>query len=188
MSGRERTLVILTAAVVIIAAAVLLVPEDFSLGGGLAGGQLDQERSIFRQSLEQLQQGPELRRAYRRVEAQFPERIGNRSPDATFTDELTRMLKEKGERTPRVKPATRTYIDDVEDYYYIDLELEITGTVQKMVDLLIDFQRTGLLIKTFDLDKRTPDRTEIVLKVTVSRLARMDEEEQRRRNRRGRLR
>ena len=180
MKRREQFLAIITVVALIGAVAYRMMPT----GGGLSAltsGDLDSSRTTFQEFHRLLEDGPEIRERFERVAARFPERHPNRTPRATFTDELTALLKEKGWPNPTLSPAREIEIDDVDDFYYIDLDVQVAGPFAKMINLLITFQQTGLLIKSFDfqiqridLDR---DRDMVQMDVTVSRLAKWDEDE-----------
>ena len=70
-----------------------------------------------------------------------------------------------------------TDIENIEEYYYIDVEASVDGPPQKMVDLLIDFQKAGLLIKYVKLLKPNNDRNQLKMDVLVSRLAKRTQQE-----------
>ena len=169
-----------------------MLPEELLEGGsGLGGGELDSSRRAFRDARQWLERGPDIRREYLRVEAQFPEREGNRTPESTFSNEMERLLEKRGYRTPNLKQTKRTFIKDVEEYYYIDLEFDVSGTQQKMIDLLADLRQAGLQVKSFRLNKTNSENDRLLMDVIVSRLAKFDEDEiEKRRNdrRRGRRR
>lgn len=173
MSRRELILAIATVSVLALGLIIRFTPV-LSFGRG-PGGAAGTEAAQFEQNMEWIERGPLIREAYREVEAQFPETIGNRTPEATFSDELTRMMKEQGWQHPRIRPPRTSEIPDVEDYYFIDLEVEVTGELQAALRLLSAFQNTGLLIKSFNLTKPNPDANVVNMDVTVSRLARADQ-------------
>lgn len=186
MSRRELILAIATVAVLGIGLVLRFAPEgdtvepvatQLETAGTFEGAS---PRRQLESSIAIIEQGPEIREAYRRVEAQFPERVGNRTPEATFSDELTRMMKEQGWERPKIRPPQTTEIPEVDDYYYIDLEVQVTGELQEALNLLSAFQNKGLLIKAFDITNTNPDQQVVSMDVTVSRLARIDDAGRRR--------
>lgn len=184
MNKRERIIASVTVIVIIVAGAMLWLPEDLTSGAAFGGGDLDRTRTTFRELRDLMDEGPAIRATYRRVEAQFPERIGNRTPEATFSEELSRLMVEKRGAKPTIKTPKSSEIKDAEDYYFIDLEVTELGPLELMVDLLLEFQRAGLLIKSYELVKTNADRDLVRMNVTVSRLAKIDES--RKGSRRGR--
>lgn len=175
MNSRERFLLIGVISAVVIAGAVFLLPEDFSITSPFSGGDLDSARRTFRDDFDWIKKGPAIRRDYQRVEAQFPERVGTRTPESTFSDELAKMLTEKGVLNPAIKAPEQAFIEGVEDYYYIDLEVRLFGELPQMIDILTQFHQKGLLIKSLELRKSNPDVPKVQLDVRVSRLAKLDE-------------
>ncbi len=175
MSRRERIILGITIAVAVVGALFFVHDKFAKSDEGSEGGVANAQRT-FEDSFRKLQDGPAIRQAYEVVNTQLPERLPNRTPEATFSDEVTRLLKERGWPTPTVKPARPSPIPDVDDYYYIDLEVSVAGRLAEIINLMIEFKNTGLLIKAFDVDKRSMDRDEVMLNVTVARLAKMDEE------------
>ena len=93
------------------------------------------------------------------------------------------MVEKRGAK-PTIKTPKSSEIKDAEDYYFIDLEVTELGPLELMVDLLLEFQRAGLLIKSYELVKTNADRDLVRMNVTVSRLAKIDES--RKGSRRGR--
>ncbi len=181
MSQRERIILIVTIVVLVLGVGFRIMPENILSFGG---GQVSGAREVFEENLKLIQRGPAIREAYRRVNTQLPEQLPDTTPEATFSNEVARRLQQKGWERPLVKPAKPTEIKEVEDYYYIDLDISLEGTLEKALDVLKDFQKMGLLIKAFQIEKRNMDADEVALTVTVSRLAKMDEEELRRLKRR----
>lgn len=174
MSRRELTLLIATLSVFAIFIGFRFLPEGGIAGAGFGSGQLENERQQLRTNKEWIEEGQRIRKDYERVEAQFPEKVGNRSAEATFSDELTRMVKELGWNRPKIKPPRKRKIKDVEDYYYIDLDVEVVGNLDQTLALVGEFLRKGLLIKSFEISKTNPDGQNVRSDVTVSRLAKVD--------------
>ena len=173
MNQREKIILATTIVVAVIGLGFMLENKLFQ---GPDSVQVAGARETFEQYLKQVKIGPSIREAYQRVNTQMPERLPNSTPEATFSNEVAKRLQDKGWERPTVKPARPSEIKNVDDYYYIDLDLSLTGTLEKVIDVLKDFQQTGLLIKAFQIEKRNMDGEEVGLTVTVSRLAKMDEE------------
>jgi hypothetical protein len=144
------------------------------------GGEASAARQTFQEYFARIQYGPAIREAYDRVNTRLPERLPNSTPEATFSNEVVRLLQSRGWDRPIVKPARPSLIEDVNDYYYIDLEVRLRGGLQNIISVMLDFQKAGLLIKTFEIQKRDMDKDQLDLMVTLSRLARMDENHERR--------
>lgn len=179
MNRREKVLTILVVAAIAVAAAFQFAPEGAFEVSALGGGDLDRARRSFRESYRMLQLGPQIRLDYERFEAQFPEQVGNRTPESTFTVELDRLLTDKGWTNPQLKPPKRVKIKDIDDYYYIDIDLTLPAVrnQQDAIDLLADLQTSGLLIKHFKIAKPRPDIEVFRLDAIVSRLAKLSPEE-----------
>lgn len=184
MNQREKILAGLTGAAVLVGAALLFMPDDWLGEGVFVAADARQAKTEFVDALERIKEGPAILEAYGRVETKLAERRGDRTPEATFSFEMTEVLKKAGWETPKLKPPKQAFIKEVEDYYYVDLELEVTGEVESLVNLLIEFKNLGILIKAFELEKKNMDENEAVLKVTASRLAKADEDMLKKRKRR----
>ena len=94
MNQREKVLGSGVLIVVIIAIVVQFMPEDGSLFEGFGGGNVSASRTVFLTNSKVLEEGPAIRAAYRRVEAQFPEVVGNRTAASTFSEELDKLFKQ----------------------------------------------------------------------------------------------
>lgn len=181
MNPRERNLLIVTVLVLILGGGYYFMPEDISLGGDAGVGNAAAESRRFDEYREWLERGPSVEREYRRIDAIFPQQVGTQTAESTFSNELFELIKAQGWDKPTIKPARREIVEDVEDYYYIDLDVaSLIGPAQKIIDVMVEFRRNGLLIKHFKMRKANPDRDLITLNVTVSRLARFTAEEKKR--------
>lgn len=187
MNPRERNLLIITILVVILGGGYYFMPEDFSLGGDVGAGNAAAESRRFEEYREWIERGPSVEREYRGIEATFPQKVGTQSAESTFSNELFELIKVQGWDKPTINPARREIIEDVEDYYFIDLDVaNLVGPAQKIIDVIAELRRNGLLIKHFKIRKANVDRDLITLNVTVSRLARFTAEEKKRMNKKRR--
>lgn len=174
MSQREKIILIITIVVVVFAGGLYLVPEEVldRLRGD--GSEVSIALDQFNRNMELVETGPAIREAYRRVETQLPEVLPNSTPEATFTNEVARKLQDLGWDRPTVLPAKPALIEGVDDYYYIDLEVRLSGTHLKTIEVMLDFMRTGLLIRGFQMTKKNMDQDVVDLTVVLSRLAKAD--------------
>ncbi len=178
MNPRERNLLIVTIIVVVLGGGYYLMPEDLSLARDAGVGNAAAERRRFEEYREWIERGPSVKREYSRIDAIFPQQVGTQTAESTFSNELFELIKAQGWDKPTIKPARREIVEDVEDYYYIDLDIaSLVGPAQKIIDLMVELRRNGLLIKHFKMRKANADRDLITLNVTVSRLARFTAEE-----------
>lgn len=185
MSQREKVILAITIAVVLLAGALYLVPEATLERLRGDGSEVDIALDQFSLNMELVETGPAIRKAYRRVETQLPERLPNSTPEATFTNEVARKLQDLGWDRPTVLPAKPALIDGVDDYYYIDLEVRLSGTHKKTIDVMLDFARTGLLVRGFQMTKKNMDQDVVDLTVILSRLAKADADKMEKLRKRG---
>lgn len=179
MNPREKKILVLTIVLLVVFVAYRMMggQEGFSLASLGGGGRVVEARVAFLEAFEILRKGPAIDGAFARVDTKLPKAIPGRTPELTFSDEVTRILVGRNWQTPKVKPPKTSEIKDVEDYYYIDLEISVTGPLEKLVDLMVFFQEQNILVKNFKLEKPRVDSDQVNLDVTVSRLARADPEE-----------
>lgn len=177
MNRREKILIIGVVVVIALFVAAKFLPEDILSSGAFGGGELDQARKSFKDGREWLLKGPDIHRDYAKVDAQFPEREGAQNPESTFSNQMSAMLTEKGWPPTTLSPPKRVAIAGIDDYQYMDIEFKISGEAQRILDLLADLQKLGLLIKEFKVTQPRPDDAFVTLDVTVSRLTKLTEDE-----------
>jgi hypothetical protein len=179
VNKRERVLFVLTAFSVLAWIVVKQMPADFSLGSVVGGGELTSARETFYNYRDLLRdRAPVIFERLNRIVLLFPEEKANQTPETTFRIELDQMMqRELNQQAPIIHRAEQVFFEnDAVDYYYIDIRIQLTGTLQQMVDALKEFERQGLMIKSFNLNKgRQRDHDVVGLEATVSRLARMNE-------------
>lgn len=185
MQKREKILLFATVLVVVLGLALRFSPDEWSLGGMMAAGDLGDTRETFRRYARTLEESEQIRRDYQEIDVNIPERVGGKSPGNTFMDELNNLLtRQFGVPNPEINPYKIVDIDDVEDYYFVEVQIALSGSPDQMIRLLERLEENRLLIREFSLiseGRRTGDRA--TLNVTVARLVKHDEESLRRRDR-----
>ena len=179
MNKRERNLVIITLLVVgILLSYQFYFADKLETGDTAAAvGNLDEARSTFTDFAGTFAKGRQIRREYARIDIGIPERTGTKQPTATFSDELYKMLTTQfSVDAPRMGTPKRVAIKDVDDYYFIEIDVTITDTLDNLIKLLRELDGGGLLIKSFTLDKRSRGQDLAQLDMTVARLVKHDEE------------
>jgi hypothetical protein len=173
---RERILLI----IVLISGALGLFYRFYladALEASASGGTLSVEQRVFRDNVKMLKDKAFIEGNYRRFDIGLPERVNNQKPDKTFVNELDKMLKQQlGIPAPKIGIPKNNWIENVDDYYFIDVNVDVDGAPEEMVTLLQNMEKHGLLIKDFTLTKT---REGAHLKVGVSRLVKHDDESRR---------
>ncbi len=179
MNKRERTLLIVTVVVLVIGGVLYFMPENLlqTLRGG--GGDLASAQKTFQNHLKTLKQGREIRAKYKRIEVGQSKPKPGQTPSEQFSNELYQLLTERFRIAgPNIEKARRETIEDVDDYYFVEIPIQVNGTRRDMVQLLINLEDIGVLIKTYELGKVSGRRggNQVSLDVEVARLVKHDEE------------
>jgi hypothetical protein len=177
VNKRERMLLILTLAVVVPLLAYHFFMAD-AIEGALAGGtgELGEARGQFRQYAKTLEDSRNIREQYQAISFTSPEREGNLSPAQTFQNQISTMLTQQFNiMTPQIESPTFSAIKDVDDYYFVDIAMQVSGPDKQIVSLIQDMNRMGLLIKRFDLKRLSLKFSDsLQLDIEVSRLVKHD--------------
>lgn len=182
MSPRERGILVLTIVVVLgVIGFRMLEPMLTGDGAEATGAKAD-----FLKAYDSLRLGPEVRVKYAQLNTKLPPLAPGRTPELTFTDEVTRMLNARGWPAPQVEPAKTTAIKEANDYYYIDLLVKVNGPLRDVMNLLADFQDQNIIIKQFKMEKANMDAEPVALEVTVSRMAKYEPDDVKKRRGRNR--
>jgi hypothetical protein len=179
MNTRERLLIVAT----IVAAAIGLFFHSYyddlvaSLGSSEAGS-LTAEQSRFRRYSGVVGERPRIEADYRKATLRnISEVRPNERPGNTFMNDLSRLLSDElGQPNPRIEPYQMSMIPEVEDYYFVDVDVTVNGEIGDLIRLLVQMEGTGLLIKEFTMEQRgTARRANGSLRVKVSRLVQHDD-------------
>ena len=182
MNKRERILLITTVIIVGVGGILYFLPEDLlkSLRGGNGGGDLNTVRQTFTNYGTILKRAPKIRDEYQEIafgQSSNPE--AGQTPSEEFSNELYNLLTERfGIAGPDIDKARLSSIEDVPEYYFVEIPLHVKGELPDMIRLLINMEGIGVLIKSFDL-AQAPSRQEEIqvnLDVEVARLIKHDEQ------------
>lgn len=192
-SKREKILLIATLVGAVVAVYFLFFSDSPDSGKSSGGGPVESGVSVsssdvanareeFSKNIETLKKGQTTRQEYRAIAFSLPEKTSDKDAELTFQDQLSRLLSERLGRPPRVGIPKSSEIKNVSDYYFIDCEIETSGSYAEMVKLLQDMEQLGLLIKKFNLEQEgsggqqmAGGSASIKLTATVSRLVKMDD-------------
>jgi hypothetical protein len=184
MKKRERNMIIITLAVV-----ALVLALNFLLGDKLetseesvSSGNLDSARETYNQYKQALKDSAKTKAAYQAIAFSQPERIPGQDPGETFQNQLSRLLIEQLRvPNPQVGTPKATEIKNVEDYYFINIDVHISGTHPELMQLLVNMQRLGLLIQSFTLKQQNKMQWEAIdMDITVARLVKHDADSKKR--------
>jgi hypothetical protein len=178
MNRRERNLIIVTVVVAAIALGFMVYDNMTASLATADVGSLSAEQTAFRRNSRIVANFKKIRQDYNSVALRnLPPTRSNMRPVNIFQNELEHILTvEFGFPSPRVETSRMSPIPQVEDYYFVDVDVRIPGEVADLVRLLEQMERRGLLIKEFTLEQRGYGRRQSAeLKVRVSRLFQHDE-------------
>lgn len=188
MSSREFTMLISTASVVMIALVYHFVLADKldEITQGFSG-DLEIERSRFKRYSKIIEDGQEIHEEYERIVFQGKEKVGDQEVGDTFHNQLFELLTTQlNVEAPNLSSYEYEEIEDVEDFVFVELSVDVYGTFREMLRLLQNMQGKGLLIKNFSLDRAgRGGRDEIKMTIDVARLVKTPERFKRRMRLRG---
>ena len=175
MAPRERNLAIATIAIVVLALGYHFVLGPMLEGGGLGLGG-GTTRGEFKGALATLEEGETILNDYRAIAFGVKAGQDGRRPAESFSNELYNLLTQRlGIRSPRIEPPDYSIIEDVDEYYFVEIEVVVRGTYAEMTRLLRELEGLGLLIKHFRFESGgRRRREEMTLNVTVARLVKHD--------------
>jgi hypothetical protein len=187
MKKSERNLTIITVTIVVLALLYNFVLADLFTGGD--GGaetsatvDLADEQTRFERYASTLRDGPAIRQRYQAIASLESGEGDARTPAESFGNELYTLLTRRlNIASPRIEPPNYSVIEDVDDYYFVEIEVGVGGTYDQLVQLLLDMEQLGLLIKTFRFEMAGRGANgEVSLNVTVARLVKHDDYSRRR--------
>jgi hypothetical protein len=171
MNQRERILFILTALFVLGGVFWKFVLED---GGGgtpaAADTAVEVQKKRFEDNLRKLEDIYIVERKYRAIGLSPLDTDPARSPVVVFQDYVHNLARQRGFDYPNIRSDSED-IDGVEDYQFLSVVLRTEGPFDNTIQLLRDFERSGLLIRDVDL-RGSRDRDLVNSRITVSRIAR----------------
>jgi len=180
MKPREK---ILLAATVLVCLVVLYAffPADLFEGATAASGDsasLSAAQKTFQDNFTALQDPDQIRAKYQAIAFNLPEQEAGKDPGGTFQNQLFKLLVDRlGVKNPRVSSPTLSRIPSVDDYYFVDIEVQTSGTHAELMKLMQDMESLGLLIKSFKFQQGSGygiQRDQINLTVKVARLVKHD--------------
>lgn len=184
---REKTLMIVTAVIVVLGLGFSFMPEDLEFSLPMFGarietaGSLGEARKTFRTYRGWIQRGERIEADFRRIRFASPPESPGRRPQDEFARELYDLLtRTLNVPTPDIGTAAFTRIPDVDEYYFVELEVSVEGSYDQLTDLLTQIDRRGLLIREFIMQQSrrgTDDR--LSLDFVVARLVKHDEDSRR---------
>jgi hypothetical protein len=183
MSGRERVILISTLVVVLLALVYhyLLADKLEEITQG-PGGDLEVERSIFKRYKNIIEDGRDIREEYEKLVFQGKEKVEGQEVGDTFSNQLFELLTTQlNVPAPDLSSYDYEDIEDVDDYVFVELSVNVQGTFIEMVRLLQNMQSKGLLIKNFSLARRGLRGGDIKMSVDVARLVKTPDRVKRRR-------
>lgn len=185
MNRREQILTILT--VVVVGGALLFqfVLAPMLEGGGamttVQAGDLDRIRNTFRNHVEKLEKSGGIRQEFEQFG--FSAAAADAGPNAgdIFRDELFELLTSRlGVSTPQISPADEFEIPNVEEYNFVEVEVQVSDTYPEIINLLRNMESRGLLIRRVKIEQRNRrDPETIELEVDVARLVKNSRQESR---------
>ncbi len=138
--------------------------------------QLEAEKEKFEEYIEQYERKDQIEKAYKEIEGTFPPTDPNMKPEQQFIEDVANMAKKFGFLHPDFEPPKDETIENVNDYKFILLTVTVTGPLDNLSNLLIEFHRNALLIKELQLSAPL-DRDSITATITAARIAKLSEEE-----------
>ena len=156
MSSREFTMLISTASVVMIALVYHFVLADKldEITQGFSG-DLEIERSKFKRYSKIIEDGQKIHEEYERIVFQGKEKDGDQEVGDTFHNQLFELLTTQlNVEAPNLSSYEYEEIEDVEDFVFVELSVDVYGTFREMLRLLQNMQGKGLLIKNLLLINR----------------------------------
>lgn len=184
MKKRERNMIIITLAVVALALAFnfLLADKLETSEESISSGNLDSTRETYHQYKQTLKDSATIKTQYQAIAFGQPEHVSGQDPGETFQNQLSRLLTEQLKvPNPQVGTPKYTEIKNVEDYYFINIDVRISGSHAELMQLLVNMQRLGLLIQNFSLKQQNRMQWEVIdLEITVARLVKHDADSKKR--------
>lgn len=185
MKRREVILLIIT--VIIIGGGLYLFfePEPSETGptAALSTADLGAVRNEFAENLKFLRKGKEINGRYNQLSVSLEDTHSvGMDPGHAAENQLSKVLRERlGIATPNIQNSTPESIKNVDEYYFINIPFEVSGTEADMKRLLREMEAMGFLIQVFKMNGSAHGQTDnVTMNVTVSRLVKHDEESKRR--------
>lgn len=191
MKGRERGLLILTVTVICVALIYhFFLAKALEGSFSIAGGALENSRETFRRCVKTIRESGDTRQRYKEIAYSLPEQNPGQDPAETFQNQLYRLLSEQlGARNLNFGNYKYEEIKNVNDYYFVNIEVRISGTYYELIRLLKAMELQGLLIQSFQLKLEGRMQADTInLQVTVARLVKHDDASRQRSKRLGRRR
>jgi len=110
--------------------------------------QLQSEKKKYEENKQILSEAASIDQGYAKVEAQFPKDNPDRDAGEVFNEEVVDLVEKTAGRIPEFSPPSTAEIKGVPGYEFLILPLSIKTKLNKVADLLQEFDRKGYLIQT----------------------------------------
>jgi hypothetical protein len=176
MSKREKLLMIVT---VVAAMGAILYQFGFSKiyeAFSSTAGELAEMEQTYEEYVKNLDTKEKIEAAYREIEDQFPKPEKDKSPDKQFSEDIAALCSKLGFNYPKIDPPKDEEIEGVDDYKFITITIVTRDKLESIAKMLKSFAAKSLLIKDLSLSTSL-DSDQVIVTVTVARIAKVPESE-----------
>lgn len=140
--------------------------------------QLEAERKKYVENQKTLSEGAAIDEGYTRVEAQFPQDDPERDPSEVFNEEVVDLVQQIVGQNPEYRPPTTAEITGASGYEFLILPLTVRSDLNKVSELLKEFDQRGYLIQTARITRDADlDKDELTLDLNLGRIVKIVDEE-----------
>lgn len=170
MNQREKRLLLITLVILVIGGVFWYTgQEDLETTDVGEAANFDDAQMEFEKIMNVLDREEEINRGFEEIDDGLRDTIGDSSHRAIFQNELYGLLTTQLKvPTPKMTKARGLAIDNVSDYYFVELEFSASGSRQEMTKLITELESRGLIVNSCEMTRRKSD--EVDLTVVVARL------------------
>jgi acetolactate synthase regulatory subunit len=178
---KKSEIILLVATVIVMGGGLYLTltPEETAESAvtAVSAGDLQAAREKFHKNLKLMKDGAGINEEFKRFAVSMEDTKTAGDPGMAATTQLFNVLHDQlGIQQPVISISREELIQNVEEYYFINIKIQVGGTEAEMKKLLRNMEQLGFLIKSFKMSLRSHGQDDQVdMDVTVSRLIKHDD-------------
>lgn len=177
ISKREKNILILTVVVIVGALFYQFGLNSLMTAFSESAGDLESKQKVFESNTELLKQRKSIEQTYLNIERLFPKDSPEKTAKQLFSEDVEILFRELGIANGQIRTPKDEFIEGVDNYKEITIDIEADGKLDQIVSILKKFYVDSFIVKQLKISG-DPDNEFKKLNISVSRVVKITPENQ----------